>query len=63
MSSYIKRYIRVIGIFIIIFILIFICVHFLSKGYTNKYSIDDFSIKEVYTKDEQNEHDNYTQYR
>lgn len=59
MSSYIKRYIRVIGIFIIIFILIFICVHFLSKGYTNKYSIDDFSIKEVYTKDEQNEHDNY----
>ena len=59
MSSYIKRYIRVILIFIIIFILIFICIHFLSKGYTNKYSINDFSIKEIYTKDEQNEHDNY----
>ncbi len=59
MSNYIKRYIRITIVFIIIFILIFICVHFLSKGYTNKYSIDDFSIKEVYTKDEQNEHDNY----
>lgn len=59
MSSYIKRYIRAIVVFIIIFILLFICVHFLSKGYTNKYSINDFSIKEVYTKDEQNEHNNY----
>lgn len=59
MSSYVKRYIRAILVFMIIFILIFICVHFLSKGYTNKYSIGDFSIKEVYTKDEQNEHDNY----
>lgn len=55
----IKRYAVAFIVLVFIFLLVFICVHFLSKGYTNKYSIDKYSITEVYTKDEQDEHDNY----
>lgn len=31
----------------------------MSKGYTNSYEIDRFSIEEVYTKSEKDEHNNY----
>ena len=55
----IKKYISIFVILIILFLVIFVCIHFLSKGYTRKYKIKDYTIKEVYTKDEQDEHDNY----
>ncbi len=59
MVSY-KRYIRFFFVILIVLILTFCCVHFLSKGYTNNYTVkNDYSVKEIYTKDEQNEHDNY----
>lgn len=54
-----KRYLIALGVLVIIFLLIYLCVHFLSKGFTNKYTIDNFSVKEIYTKDEQGEDDNY----
>ena len=54
-----KRYIGMLIVLIIIFIIIFLCVHFLSKGYTNNYEVEGYLIKEIYTKDEQDEHDNY----
>lgn len=54
-----KRYLRLLMTFFLVFVIIFICVHFLSKGYTNKYQIDNYKVKEVYTKDEQNERNNY----
>ena len=54
-----KRYLIALGVLIILFLLIYLCVHFLSKGFTNKYTIDNFTVREVYTKDEQNEDDNY----
>ena len=54
-----KRYIVFLGVVLIIYIIIALCVHFLSKGYTNKYSINKYDIEEIYTKDEQDEHDNY----
>ncbi len=54
-----KRYISMFIVLLIIFFVIFLCVHFLSKGYTNSYKIDNYKIKEIYTKDEQGEHDNY----
>ena len=48
-----KRIKRILGmaiVFVLIFFIIFLCIHFLSKGYTNNYSIhDDISIKEIYT--------------
>lgn len=31
----------------------------MSKGYVNKYDVKNYSVKEVYTKSEENEHDNY----
>ncbi len=55
----IRKILSILGIFIILFLIIFICIHFLSKGYTRKYKVKNYSIKEVYTKDEQDEHDNY----
>lgn len=54
-----KRYLIALGVLIFVFLLIYLCVHFLSKGFTNKYNIDSYSIKEIYTKDEQDEDDNY----
>lgn len=46
--------------FIGLFLFIFICIKLMSKGYTNDYVIDGkYKVKEIYTKDEQDEHDNY----
>ena len=59
MVSY-KRYIKFALVIVGILLIVFGCVHFLSKGYTNNYVLKDtYNIKEIYTKDEQNEHDNY----
>lgn len=55
----IKRILSFIIVLLILFLIIYVCVHFLSKGYTNNYSINDIVVKEIYTKDEQDEHDNY----
>ncbi len=54
-----KRFLVFIVVFFIIYFLIYICVHFMSKGYTNNYKINKYEVTEIYTKDEQNEHDNY----
>ncbi len=55
-----KRYIKLFFAFLGLFLLIFVCLHFLSKGYTNSYKINDkVSVKQIYTKDEKDEHDNY----
>lgn len=56
-----KRYIKLFFAFIGLFIFIFLCIDLLSKGYTNKYTLKDnkYEVKEIYTKDEQQEHDNY----
>jgi len=54
-----KRYLVALIVLIIIFIIVYLCVHFLSKGYTHTYKIDNYSIKEIYTKDEQYEDNNY----
>ena len=56
----IKRFFYTSIVFIFIFGIIYLCVHFMSKGYTNNYSINnDIKVKEIYTKDEQDEHNNY----
>ena len=44
---------------LLIYFLIVLCVHFLSKGYTNTYIIDKHEVTEIYTKNEQHEHNNY----
>ena len=54
-----KRYIYSLFVVLIVYLIIALCVHFLSKGYTNDYSINKYDIREIYTKDEQDEHDNY----
>ena len=54
-----KRFIIALVVILIIYLVIALCVHFLSKGYTNEYSIGKYNIEEIYTKDEQDEHDNY----
>lgn len=60
MKNY-KRYIKLIICFLLLFIFIFICLKLLSKGYTNSYTLDNdkYQIEEVYTKDTNDEHDNY----
>ena len=58
--KYVKRFFYTGIVFIFIFGIIAFCVHFMSKGYTNNYSINnDIKVKEIYTKDEQDEHNNY----
>ncbi len=54
-----KRFLIAFVALSIIVLVVFICVHFLSKGYTNEYMIDEHYITEIYTKSEQDEHDNY----
>lgn len=58
MKKFKRFFIACIILFIIIFF-VYLCVHFLSKGYTNEYRIDKYSVTEIYTKSEQDEHDNY----
>ena len=56
----VKRFIYIMIVFIFMFMLIDFCIHFMSKGFTNNYSINnDIKVKEIYTKDEQDEHNNY----
>lgn len=56
-----KRYIKLVICFLLLFIFIFICLRLLSKGYKNSYSLDNnkYQIEEVYTRDTDDEHDNY----
>lgn len=54
-----KRYFIAFLVLCTIIFIVFICVHFLSKGYTNEYMIDKYSVKVKYTKSEQDEHNNY----
>lgn len=55
-----RRYFNLFLILLGIYFLIYVCVHFLSKGYSNKYVVNNkFHVNEIYTKDEQNEHNNY----
>jgi hypothetical protein len=54
-----NRYVKLTCSLLGIFLLIFLCIHFLSKGFTNTYSIGNNKIKEIYTEDETDEIDNY----
>lgn len=54
-----KRFLLFLCVFLFIYILIFLCVHFMSKGYTNTYYVDKYEVTEIYTKNEQHEHNNY----
>lgn len=54
-----NRYVKIVLSFFFIFLVIFLCIHFLSKGFTNSYSVGKNKIKEVYTEDEKDEVDNY----
>ena len=47
-----NRYVKIVLSFFFIFLVIFLCIHFLSKGFTNSYSVCKNKIKEVYTEDE-----------
>ncbi len=55
-----KKFIRMVPVLLGLFLLIFLCVHFLSRGYTSTYTVDNkFDVKEIYTKAEDKEHNNY----
>lgn len=54
--------VRILIIFIFIILIAFSCFRFLSKGYTITYKLginNEYEIKEIYTKKEANETDNY----
>lgn len=53
---------RLLLVFIFIILIVFCCVRFYSKGYTVNYKLgenNEFTIKEIYTKNVKNERDNY----
>lgn len=54
-----RRFLFFLIVVLLIYFLIVLCVHFLSKGYTNTYIIDKHEVTEIYTKNEQHEHNNY----
>lgn len=54
-----RRFLFFLIVVLLIYFLIVLCVHFMSKGYTNTYIIDKYEVTEIYTKDEQHEHNNY----
>ena len=54
-----RRFLFFLIVVLLIYFLIVLCVHFLSKGYTNTYIIDKYEVTEIYTKNEQHEHNNY----
>ena len=54
-----KRFLLFLCVFLFIYFLIFLCIHFMSKGYTNTYYVDKYEVTEIYTKNEQHEHNNY----